>query len=83
MAPQDVIDATESHLQCLRSLTEVVCALKHLIPSWQGPCTHKARSWSHHFAEDVEDHVDDAEDPRDGPEAFVEDGESLNDLEKH
>ena len=80
MAPGDVIDATKSHLQCL---TEWVCALKHLVPSWQGPCTHKVGSWSHHFAEDVEDPTDDVEDPRDGPESLVDNGEALNDLEKH
>ena len=56
----------------------MVCALKHLVPSWQGPCTHKARSWSHHFSKDVEDPADDVEDPRDGPKALVDDGEALN-----
>ena len=61
----------------------VVCALKHLVPSWQGPCTHKPGSWSHHFVEDVEDHANDAEDPRDGPEALLDDGEALNGLDKH
>ena len=62
---------------------KVVCALKHPVPSWQGPCTHKTRFWCHHFAEDVEDPADDAEDPRDGPEALVDDGEALNGLERH
>ena len=83
MAPQVVIDATKSHLQCLGPLTEWVCALKHLVPSWQGPCAHKARSWSHHLVEDAEDPFDGAEDPEDGVEAFVDDGEALNMLEKH
>ena len=32
---------------------------------------------------DVEDLADDVEDPRDGPEALVDDGEALNGLEKH
>ena len=49
----------------------------------EAPFTHKAGSWSHHFAEDVEDPADDVEDPRDGPEALVDDGEALNGLEKH
>ena len=31
MAPQVVIDATKSHLQCLEPLSEWVCALKHLV----------------------------------------------------
>ena len=61
------LDATKSHLQCLAPRTEWVCALKHLLPSWQGPCTHKVGSWSHHLVEDVED-------PGDGVEAFVDDG---------
>ena len=60
---------------------KVVCALKNLIPSWQSPCTHKARSWSHHFVEDVEDPTDDAEDPRDCLEALEDNGESHEDLE--
>ena len=63
------------------SLTEWVCALKHLVPSWQGPCTHKLGFWCHLFAEDVEGLADDAEDPRDGLEALVDDGEAHEDLE--
>ena len=69
-----VIDATKSHLQCLGPLTEWVCALKYLVPSWQGPCTHKVQSWSHHLVEDVEDPVDGAKDPKDDVEAFADDG---------
>ena len=83
VAPQVVIDASKSYLQCLGSLTEWVFSLKHLVPSWQGPCTHKARSWSHHLAEDVEDPTDGVEEPRDGAEVFVDDGEALDGLEKH
>ena len=63
-------------LQCLGSLTEWVCALNHRVPSWKGPCTHKLRSWSHHLVEDIED-------PGDRLEALVDDGESLDGLEKH
>ena len=51
-------------------------SLKYLVPSWQGPYTHKVGSWSHYFAKDVED-------PRDGPKALVDDEEALNGLEKH
>ena len=58
-------------------------ALKHLVSSWQGPCTHKVGSWSHRLVDDVEDPVDNAEDPEDGVEALVDDGESLDGLEKH
>ena len=58
------------------TLTEWVCDLKHLIPSCQGPCTHKDGSWSHHL-------VDDAEDLGDDVEALVDDGEALDGLEKH
>ena len=83
MAPQDVIDATKSHLQCLWPLTTWVCALKHLVPIRQGPCTHKAESWCHHLAEDVENSVDDAEDPVDGLEDLTEVGKALDGLEKH
>ena len=83
MAPQVIIDATKSHLQYLGSLTEWVCALKHLVPSWEGPCTHKDGSWSHHLVEDAEYPTNGVEDPRDGPEALIDKGESLNDLEKH
>ena len=96
MAPQVVIDATKSLLQytgmddpsiltssALEPLQRWVVPLKHLVPSWQGPCTHKFGSWCHHFAKDVEDSANDAEDPRDGPEALVDDEESLNGLEKH
>ena len=68
---------------CLEAPCTWVCALKHLVPSWQGPYTDKAGSWSHHSAEDVEDPANDAEDLRDGPEALVDDGEALNGLEKH
>ena len=63
------------------SLTEWVCALKHPVPSWQGPCTHTLGFWCHHFAEDVEDSPDDAEDPRDGLEALVDVGEAHEVLE--
>ena len=83
MAPKVVIDATKSHLQCLGPLTEWVSALKHLVPSWQGPCTHKSGSCSHHLAEDAKDPGDGAEDPGDGAEAFVDDGEALYDSKKH
>ena len=64
-------------------LTEWVCSLKHLVPSWQGPCTHKDGPWSHHLVEDVEDPADGGEDPRDGPETVMDDGEPLDGLEKH
>ena len=83
MAPQVVIDSTKSYLQCLRPLTEWVFALKYLVPSWQGPCTHKDGSWSHHLVEYVEDPNYGADDPRDGVEAFVDDGEALDGLEKN
>ena len=83
MASQVVIDATKSHLHCLGPLTELVCSLKHLVPNWQGPCTHNARSCIHHFVEDDEDPIDGVEDPRDGAEAFVDDGEALYDSKKH
>ena len=39
-------------------------------------CTQKLGSWSFHLIEDIED-------PEDGPEAYVDDGESLDGLEKH
>ena len=77
VAPQVVIDATKSHLRCLGPLTEWVCALKHLVPNWEGPYTHKAGSWSHHLVEDVEDPADGVEDPGDGPEDLTEVGEAL------
>ena len=83
MAPQVVIDATKSHLQFLGPLIEWVCALKHLVPSWQSPCTHKVGSWSHDLVEDVEDPADGVEDPGDGVEAFLDDGEALDGLEKN
>ena len=83
VAPQVVIDATKPHLQCLRPLTEWVCALKHLVHSWQDPCTHKARSWSHHPIQDAKDPADGVEDPGDGVEAPMDDGEALDGLEKH
>ena len=60
-----------------------VCALKHLVPSWQGPCTHKDESWSRHLAEDVQDPADGIEDPGDGPEDLTEVGEALDGLKKH
>ena len=83
MAPPIDIDTTKSHLQCLGPLTEWVCAFKHLVLSWQGPCTHKDECWRHHLAEDVKDPIDGGEDPRDGAEAFVDDSEALDGLEKH
>ena len=61
----------------------MVCALKHLVPSWQGPCTHKVGSWSHHLVGDAENLADDVEDPRDGVEALMNVGETLDVLEKH
>ena len=67
----------------LGPLTEWVCSLKHLVPSWQGPCTKKDGSWIHHLIEDVKDPADDAEDPEDGLEALVDVGEILEGLEKH
>ena len=76
MAPQIVIDATKSHLQCLGPLTKWVCALKHLVPNWQGPCTDMFGSLSHQLAEHIED-------PGDGPKALADYGESLDVLEKH
>ena len=48
-----------------------------------GPCTHKDGSWSHHLVDDAEDPVDDVEDPGDGVKALVDDGETLDGLEKH
>ena len=39
-------------------------------------CTQKLGSWSRHLIEDIED-------PEDGPEALVDDGEALDGLEKH
>ena len=71
------------HNQCLGAHTELVYALKHLLLSWQGPCTHKAGSWSHHLAEDVEDPANSAEDPGDGGEVLVDDEESLDGLDNH
>ena len=59
------------------------CALKHLVSSWQGPCTHKVGSWSHHLIDDAEDPADDAEEPGYGVEALVDDGEALDGLKKH
>ena len=53
------------------------------VPNWQGPCTHKDGSWSHHLIEDAEDPADGAEDLGDGVEAFVDDAEALGGLEKH
>ena len=76
MSPQVVIEATKSHLQCLGPITQWVCALKHVVPSWQGTYAHKDGSWIHHLVEDDED-------PGDGVEAFMDDDESLNGLEKH
>ena len=64
------------HIWRLGSHTKMGYALNHLVPSWQGPCTHKVGSWSHHF-------VDDVEDPRDGVEALVDDGEALAGLKNH
>jgi hypothetical protein len=61
----------------------MVYALEHLVASWQGPCTHKDGSWSHHLVDNAEGHVGDAEDPGDSVEAPVDDGASLNGLEKH
>ena len=66
-----------------RLLPEWVCALKHLVPSWQGPCTHKTGSWCHHLAKDVEYVFDGVEYPRYGPEPLTDDGESLYGLKKH
>ena len=83
MAPQIIIDATKSHLQCLGPLTEWVFSLKHLLPGWQGPYTHKTGSCYHHITEDVEDYADDFEYPVYGLEALMDDGESLDGLEKH
>ena len=57
--------------------------MKHVLPSWQGPCTHKDGSWNHHLVEDVEDPADGAEEPRDGPETLMDDGETLDGLDKH
>ena len=67
----------------LGPLIEWVCSLKHLVPNWQGPCTNKDGSWSHHLLEDVEDPADGIEDPGDGPKALVDCGEPLYGLEKH
>ena len=72
-------------------LTKWVCALKHLLLSWKGPCTHKNGSWSHHLVEDVEDAADgdvedlgnDVEDCGDGVEVLADNGESLYGLKKH
>ena len=58
-------------------------ALKHLVPSWQGPCTHKGGSWSHHLVDDAEDPVDDDEDLGDDAKAIVDDGEALDRSKKH
>ena len=80
VAPQIVIDATKSHLQCLGHLTQWVCSLKHLVPNWKGPYTHKVQSWSHHLVEDVEDLADGAEDPEDYAEDIMDDGDSLDGL---
>ena len=59
------------------------CALKHLVSSWQGLCTHKVESWSHHLVDDAEDPTDDDEDLGDCVEAPVDDGEALDGLKKH
>ena len=57
--------------------------LKYLVSSWQGPYTHKVGSWSHHLVDNVEYSDVDAEDPGDGVEDPVDDGEALDGLEKH
>ena len=67
------------HIQCLWAYTEMPCALRHLVSSWQGPCTHKFWSWSHHLVDDA----DDVEYPGDCVEAPVDDGEALDGLKKH
>ena len=41
MAPQDAIDATNSHLQCLGPLTEWVCTLQCLGPLTEWVCALK------------------------------------------
>ena len=51
-------------------------ALKHLVSSRQGSCTHNVGSWSHHL-------VDDVEDLGDGVEVLVDDGEALDGLKEH
>ena len=51
--------------------------LEALVPSWQGPCTHKTGSWCHHLVEDVEDPADHVENLGDGPEDLAEVGEAL------
>ena len=71
------------HNQCLGAHTELVCALKHLVPSCQGPCTHKVGSWSHHLVNNAEDPANDVEDLGDGVEVLVEDGETLDGFKKH
>ena len=57
----------------LRTLIVSDCALKHLVPSWQGPCTQKDRSWSYHLVEDLED----------GPDTLMENWEALDGLKKN
>ena len=57
--------------------------MKHLVHSWQGPCTHNDGSWRHHLVEDVEDTVEDVEDPGDGFKSLMDDGEILDGMEKH
>ena len=61
----------------------VVLFLEAPCTQLKGPCTHKDGSWSHHLVEDVEDHIDGDEDPGDGIEALMDDGEPLDGLEKH
>ena len=59
------------------------CALKHIVPSWQGPCIHKVGSWSHHLVNDAEDPIDVDEDIGYDVESLVGDEESLDILKQH
>jgi len=54
--------------------------MKHLVHSWQGPCTQNNGSWRHHLVEDVEDPVDGVEHLGDGFKEFVDDGECIKEI---
>ena len=55
----------------------VIDTTKSHLQCLEAPCTRLTRSLY------PQDPTDGVEDPRDGPEALVDDGEALNGLEKH
>ena len=87
MAPQVVIDATKSLLQC-EVHAEMSCALEHLVESCK--VLEPARSLNLQdwileplLVDDAEDPAANDEDLGYGVEALVDDGESLDGLKKH